>query len=610
MLQSDDRVLLREALRPPEGYELDSAIITTYSLDLLSLLTVPLYFTLFEVEGEDGTTLSDPLALLQALRRYAGAMSVYCQAGEIAVPARQQQLFGYLESSIVEVSSPRKNGVFHPKVWALRYLAPAQPVLYRVACFSRNVTGDRSWDTAVVLEGSLQERKVGYSGNKPLGEFFASLPTMAIRNLPEPAGARATKMADELRRVKFELPEGFDDLIFWPIGHAQKEMWPFKGRADRMLVVSPFLSAGCLKRLTDTCKDVQLVSRLESLDQIENELLDGMSAVSCLADAVETERAEEVVADTTGTLSGLHAKLYVIDHGWQASVLTGSANATNAAYGSNVEFLVELIGKRSVCGVQAILAAEKGRNSLGALLQPYSRSDESVSDEVQRQLEERVDACARAVAKLKLVLSAQLHGDGTYRIEVRHVEEPALDLDPDLELTCWLITQTDGYAVPLQPFEQVLAVIPSASAEALTTFLAVSATGISGTYTHTKRFVLNLPLEGGPPDRRERILRTVLRDRAKVLRFLLLLLGDMDAVLAGDVVLPGEADGYDSGRHGGSTVALLEPLVRALHRDPSRLDQIAKVIEELAGSEDGDLLPEEFESVWEAIWSVRRESLP
>src|SRR5580765_6748561 len=100
MLGTDDRVLLREALRPPEGYEFDSAVITSYSLDLLSLLTVPLFFTLFEVEGEEGNSLNDPLALLQALRRHAATMTVFCQAGEIAIPSRQQQLFGYLETSI------------------------------------------------------------------------------------------------------------------------------------------------------------------------------------------------------------------------------------------------------------------------------------------------------------------------------------------------------------------------------------------------------------------------------------------------------------------------------------------------------------------------------
>jgi hypothetical protein len=134
----------------------------------------------------------------------------------------------------------------------------------------------------------------------------------------------------------------------------------------------------------------------------------------------------------------------------------------------------------------------------------------------------------------------------------------------------------------------------------------VSATGTSGEYTHTKRFVLNLPLEGGPADRRERILRTVLRDRARVLRFLLLLLGDMDSLLTGDIALPGEASNErgESGRSPDAT--LLEPMVRALHREPARLDQIAKVVEELKGGKEGNLLPEHFEELWEAIWSVRR----
>ncbi len=54
-------------------------------------------------------------------------------------------------------------------------------------------------------------------------------------------------------------------------------------------------------------------------------------------------------------LVGLHAKVYVVDEGWNASVFTGSANATHAAFSANVEFLTQLRGKRSVCGVEAVL---------------------------------------------------------------------------------------------------------------------------------------------------------------------------------------------------------------------------------------------------------------
>ena len=174
-------------------------------------------------------------------------------------------------------------------------------------------------------------------------------------------------------------------------------------------------------------------------------------------------------------------------------------------------------------------------------------------------------------------------------------------------MTCWPITQQDTFAVRFDPSAEVAATIPSASPEALTTFLAVSITGRRDEKSFTKRFVLNLPLEGGPPDRRERILRTVLRDRAKVLRFLLLLLGDVDAILSGEVALPGELTG-SADHHGASPDAtLLEPLVRALHRDPGRLDQIARVVQELKGGEEGDLLPDQFEAIWDAVWCVRQE---
>ena len=45
MLEPEERSLLFDALRPPLGYQLDTAVGTTYSLDLLALATVPVAFT-------------------------------------------------------------------------------------------------------------------------------------------------------------------------------------------------------------------------------------------------------------------------------------------------------------------------------------------------------------------------------------------------------------------------------------------------------------------------------------------------------------------------------------------------------------------------------------
>ena len=83
MLDPKSRALLLESLRPPEGGKLDLAVGTTFSLDLLALLTAPLAFTWFSWEDDDGRPSSDPNALLEAICRHADHIHIFCQAGQI-----------------------------------------------------------------------------------------------------------------------------------------------------------------------------------------------------------------------------------------------------------------------------------------------------------------------------------------------------------------------------------------------------------------------------------------------------------------------------------------------------------------------------------------------
>src|SRR5271170_886920 len=158
MLNPLDRQLYLDALKPPVGYELDRAVATTFSLDLTTLLTVPLGFALLDWDDSQGRLLLDPVALLHSLRKYADRITVFCQAGRIATPAKQHPLFAHLERMIVEVHAAKPHGVFHPKVWLLRFLSKEAPVRYRLLCMSRNLTSDRSWDTLLTLEGDLADR--------------------------------------------------------------------------------------------------------------------------------------------------------------------------------------------------------------------------------------------------------------------------------------------------------------------------------------------------------------------------------------------------------------------------------------------------------------------
>jgi len=62
MLEPGQRQLLTEALRPPEGYRFDCAVVTTYTLDLLTLLGMLRTFTLYHW-AERPTRATDPRLL-------------------------------------------------------------------------------------------------------------------------------------------------------------------------------------------------------------------------------------------------------------------------------------------------------------------------------------------------------------------------------------------------------------------------------------------------------------------------------------------------------------------------------------------------------------------
>ena len=70
-------------------------------------------------------------------------------------------------------------------------------------------------------------------------------------------------------------------------------------------------------------------------------------------------------------LKGLHAKLYVQDHGTRATVWLGSANLTDAAFNTNVDVLVELTGSVYEVGVECVLARKGRKDDLSWLVEPH-----------------------------------------------------------------------------------------------------------------------------------------------------------------------------------------------------------------------------------------------
>lgn len=106
-------------LMPPDKYTLTHAVTTTYSLDLYTLLAIPV--ALFYSKILDGDFKKVDFDVLGAIEQTTNRLHIYCQKGKIKVPRKFNYLFAYLEDSITEIIPPNHVSSFHPKIWILRF---------------------------------------------------------------------------------------------------------------------------------------------------------------------------------------------------------------------------------------------------------------------------------------------------------------------------------------------------------------------------------------------------------------------------------------------------------------------------------------------------------
>ena len=637
MLGTRERTLLLESLRPPPGYRLRRAVGTSYTLDLIALLTAPLAFTFFDAHDEDGAPVTDPVALLEALRRHAENVTLFCQAGAIAVPKPEQTLLAYLERSVVEVQPPNEEGIFHPKLWVLAFEAVEAPTVYRVLCLSRNLTFARSWDTCLSLEGQLIDRQRGYGRNKPLADLLLALPGLAKREIRDDLDEDLERMVYEIRRVDFQPPRPFTNFRIHHFGLWRRRGWPFP-TASRSLVISPYLVGSVVQKLRKEHGLDVLISRPEAFQSIvrsagRDALPETCYVLSPGADLDSREaHGEGEETDTAAgpaaahdevELAGLHAKLFLFETGVEARLFTGSANATAAAFELNVEVLVELFGKKKDCGVASLLGSEDDAQleALRSLLQEYAPpSDPEPDEDPKRELERKVERFARILGGARLTANVR-DADAEERWDIA-LSGQLPEIASGATLTVWPATLSSEAAQgvtgptvrPCDPDNRGdrIATFNGLSFEALTGFFAFEVSLREGQHGVRQRFVVTAELVGAPENRKERLLRSLLKDRRRVLRLLLFILTDEGADASAFVDAANWAGSGADGSFGGwREAALLEALLQSLSSDPDRIDEAARLIADLEKTEEGrELLPHGLNEIWEPVWQARKAVNP
>ena len=308
--------------------------------------------------------------------------------------------------------------------------------------------------------------------------------------------------------------------------------------------------------------------------------------------------ADNETAEAT-PLGALHAKIIVKEQGHSAHVFIGSPNATDAAYGGNVEILVELIGGRSALGIDTLLG------DLAKVLEPCQiQGDRALSetDELQATLDELLRD--GALANLELRLTGQEEEDCLLDLTSR---TPFLSDNLDLRATIELLSRP-GHALEVNagdPIETTFGVVPIAD---ITPFLVLRMDLQGLTTSVSGSTVVRAELIGDPPGRFDAVIARQVNSPARFRKFLFLLLG-----MSGGGVPPWFKEGAELAGTGSTEqlrvlleFGVFEALARALATNPTAIDDLARLVDRLRTSDAGRrTLPEGFDELWASVADAR-----
>lgn len=372
-----DRLDYSNILKPPQGYQLERALGTTYSLDLQTLVASLLPLAL--AESPEREIKENKVCLLHAIQKIAKKMVVFCEDGQTSFPkGTPSKLLPFIEKMLVCVDLPNKDenktyASFHPKMWLLKYVnnGNSNDAVYKLIVLSRNLTFSHNWDVCIALEGSKVKKTVRNSIAEPMRNFIDFLK----KQIPGRSGDfhNNTKRAilqsfwDELDHVDFSFEETpWENIELMPLGigtaSTNLSNYPLfcndehnrdNFKYDDLLVISPFLSKSTIEELgkserlngkgeghailiackpeLEKLKNAKLGNFENYIYSPKNKVIDGEYRIS--EDGVDVEERYN---------QDIHAKVFFVQSGGEKNIYLGSMNASKRGESTNVEMMVRL----------------------------------------------------------------------------------------------------------------------------------------------------------------------------------------------------------------------------------------------------------------------------
>lgn len=606
-----DRLDYGEILAPPNNYELDFAIGTTYSLDLDALVGAAISLGLSE---ETDTNLkNNPIFLLEALRATGDKVTLFCEGGQIHLPNKPSPLYILLEDMVFQVTNSKliKNryASFHPKFWLLRYFNEENDYLYRVVVLSRNLTFDRSWDISFTMDGFISEEKT--DKNNPIIDFLEYLKDFSLNPAKT---SKISEIIKELSFVHFKLGSNdFCDFDFIPngIGNYSIKKHPlFTDSFDELLIMSPFLSKTLIKEFNERIDEntvALLFTRRMSLEGIgkddcdnfevyvlKDQIIDGESSFS---EDSDENSGEELGEHTKGDIieQDIHAKMFMVKHDEFADLYLGSLNATHNALYGNIEFMVKLRANSNKLNLEllskGLFDGEKGGpNSPFQLLDIGKSSNEKTVPE-NNDLSLIVKTINRLNPKACVVFKENSYNLGLCFNGYDEENNQKFN-DFNIEFRPLLSNKKSEFSrkICFNDLDKIQ----------LSEFFVVSVSKKTDDEEPPIERIIKVPTIGLPEDREKDVISSVIENEDAFIRYVAFLLGD-DYL---ERLMEQEANfGLDptSQTFKIQLPALYEKMLKASVHAPEKFDELKFLIETL--SDDG-VIPEGFEELFDTFKQV------
>ena len=225
-----------DLLQPPPGYRLGGALGTTFGLSIDALTAALL--SMCDADGEE--LASNPVAATMAITRLTHKLRVLVHPATITGPAPtvgSNSFIALLDRLVVEVQPT--SGLFHPKVWAMRFEHIGPPThgrpreVGRVLVGSRNLTGSTSFELGAMFEGTVANDGADVSElSRDVARALREWLTATTVRYPEPVW----RLPEFIGRLAFEVPHEANALL--------RLRWQGGARAARQCPAHPAAARG------------------------------------------------------------------------------------------------------------------------------------------------------------------------------------------------------------------------------------------------------------------------------------------------------------------------------------------------------------------------------